>query len=201
MSKDKHLLTQSLISSWQYCLSSGNMDEFITTLKRIKTPQNEAMLNGIKFESMVQAACEGNLPRIDHEWYSVIVDTAEIVKGSAYQVKLDREIEVDGMRFVVYGIADFVKCGTILDTKFSAKYGSNGDVNKYFDSPQSPFYFYCLPEAKEFIYVISDGKYVYREHYTPEEVPTAEQVIRPFMRWLDKLKLMDVYKDKWKSSY
>lgn len=56
---NKFLLTQSLLSSWQYALKGGDWDEFLSTLRREKKPQSKAMLDGIRFENMVHAVSEG----------------------------------------------------------------------------------------------------------------------------------------------
>ena len=56
---NKFLLTQSLLSSWQYAIKGGGMDEFLSTLRREKKPQSKAMLDGIRFENMVHAVSEG----------------------------------------------------------------------------------------------------------------------------------------------
>lgn len=56
---NKFLITQSLLSSWQYALKGGELDEFLSTLRREKKPQSKAMLDGIQFENVVHAVCEG----------------------------------------------------------------------------------------------------------------------------------------------
>ena len=50
---NKFLLTQSLLSSWQYALKSGEWGELLSTLRREKKPQSKAMLDGIRFENVV----------------------------------------------------------------------------------------------------------------------------------------------------
>ena len=50
-SRNKFLLTQSLLSSWQYALKGSSFDEFLYTLRREKKPQSKAMLDGIRFEN------------------------------------------------------------------------------------------------------------------------------------------------------
>ena len=42
----KFLLTQSLLSSWQYAMKDGTMEEFQSTLRRERKPQTPAMLDG-----------------------------------------------------------------------------------------------------------------------------------------------------------
>lgn len=56
---NKFLLTQSLLSSWQYALKSGEWGELLSTLRREKKPQSKAMLDGIRFENVVHAVSEG----------------------------------------------------------------------------------------------------------------------------------------------
>ena len=193
--KPKFLLTQTLLGSWQYYLSSGDSKDFIKTLKREPIQQTQAMRNGNQFEGMIQAACEGHIPEETHEWYKPVMEIAQIVQGSVYQAKLYRDIEVDGISFLAYGVLDFLKCGVIYDTKFSTRYS----LNKYFDSPQHPMYFYLCPEARRFTYLISDGKYVYKETYYPEDTVKLERIIKPFMDFLDKQNLVELYTKHWMS--
>ena len=194
---NKFLLTQSLLSSWQYALKGGEWDDFLSTLRREKKPQSKAMLDGIRFENMVHAVSEGAEIGPDQEWYRPVVEICEIVTQGQYQVKASRPLVVDGVEFVCYGILDFLKAGVIYDTKFSRTYR----VGKYLDSPQHPMYFYLCPEVRRFEYIISDGNYVYREVYLPEDTEPIEKTIRQFMTWLDKTNLVGLYCQNWRSKY
>lgn len=194
---NKFLLTQSLLSSWQYALKGGEWDDFLSTLRRERKPQSKAMLDGIRFENMVHAVSEGAEIGPDQEWYSPVVEICEIVTQGQYQVKASRPLVVDGVEFVCYGILDFLKAGVIYDTKFSRTYR----VGKYLDSPQHPMYFYLCPEVRRFEYIISDGNYVYREVYLPEDTEPIEKTIRQFMSWLDKTNLVGLYCQNWRSKY
>lgn len=131
---NKFLLTQSLLSSWQYALKGGEMDEFLSTLRREKKPQSRAMLDGIRFENMVHAVDEGAEISPEQEWYRPVLEICEIITQGQYQVKASRPLVVDGVEFICYGILDFLKAGVIYDTKFSRTYR----VGKYLDSPQHP---------------------------------------------------------------
>ena len=71
---NKFLLTQSLLSSWQYALKGGEWDEFLSTLRREKKPQSKAMLDGIRFENMVHAVSEGTEITPEQEWYRPVVE-------------------------------------------------------------------------------------------------------------------------------
>ena len=96
-----------------------------------------------------------------------------------------------------YGIRDFLKAGIIYDTKCSKTY----KVGKCLDSPQHPMYFYLCPEVRQFEYIISDGDYVYREAYSPEETDPIQNTIAGFMAWMERMRLVRLYCDNWRSKY
>ena len=173
------------------------MTEFAETLQRKRKQPTKAMLDGQRFENVVESVATGTVIEPDHEWHRPVTEIADIVKGGQYQVKLSRELIVDGITFVCYGILDFLKAGVIYDTKFSKTY----HVGKYLDSPQHPMYFYLCPEAYKFEYIISDGKWVYREQYTPDEVTPIESIIKHFMAFVETFGLVDTYCENWKSKY
>ena len=54
-------------------------------------------------------------------------------------------------------------------------------------------YLELIPEAKEFIYLVSNGKYVWTEKYTREETPSIYPIIQNFFEYLNNLNLMLVY--------
>ena len=195
--KPKFLITQSLLSSWQYGIASGDISEFREALERKRKPPTKAMLDGQRFENVVESVATGIAIEPDHEWYRPVTEIAEIVKDGQYQVKLSRDLTVDGITFVCYGILDFLKCGVIYDTKFSKTY----HIGKYLDSPQHPMYFYLCPEAYKFEYIISDGKWVYREQYTPDEITPIESTIKHFMDFTEAFGLVDTYCENWTSKY
>lgn len=197
MSENRFLITQSLLSAWQWALSSGDIEEFGAALRREKKPQTKAMLDGIRFENVLEAAIQGAEMPEDHEWRKPIKQLARYLANTQYQVKVSRNLTVNGVPFVCYGIFDFLRRGIIYDTKFSKTY----HVGKYLDSPQHPMYFYLCPEAYEFQYLICDGKYVYREIYRPDDVEPIDVIIGKFMGWMDKTNLVDTYCKNWASKY
>ena len=194
---NKFLLTQSLLSSWQYVMKNGRMEEFRSVLRRKARPQTKAMLDGIRFESLVQSVCEGQELDRGHEWYKPVRQIAGIVRGGQYQLKASREVTVNGVCFVCFGVLDFLKAGVIYDTKFSKTY----KVGKYLDSPQHPMYFYLCPEVREFQYLVSDGTWLYREVYRPDEVQPIDKTIGTFMDWLDRTDNVRLFCDNWRSNY
>lgn len=198
MSKNKFLMTQSLLGAWNYIYKTeSGYEDFLTTLHRKPIKPTQAMLDGRQFESMVAAYCKGAEISEKHKWAKGIRGVGEIVKGSAFQVKLYKDMTINGVDFILYGILDNLKCGEIIDTKFSKTY----KMNKYLDSPQHPMYFELCPEAHKFTYLISNGKDVLRETYLRENTEPISKEISMFMKFLDDNNLVNTYADLWRSKY
>lgn len=195
---NKFLITQSLISSWEYSFAKeGGYEDFLKTLRRERTPPTNAMLNGQWFENVVNSVCNGIKIPESHEWYKPVTELTETLTGAQQQVKLSRNLTINGITFVCYGILDFLKAGIIYDTKYSKTY----HVGKYLNSPQHPMYFYLVPEARQFSYLICDGKYVYTETYYPGETEPIERIIERFTDYLDKKNLVSTFCENWRSKY
>lgn len=197
--KARYLMTQSLLAAWQYNLSGGPQEEFLSVLRREKTEQTQAMKDGIEFERLVWECACGKEPEEKHKWAQGIREIAEIVRGGAYQVALSDEAEIEGEKYLLYGIVDFVKQGVIFDVKFSKRYENRGNVNYYLTSPQAPMYLRLLPGAKQFVFLISDGAQVFREAYTQEEITPIEKTAAVFTENLKQRGLWDVYTAFWRS--
>ena len=195
--RNKFLITQSLLSSWQYTLKGAGMEDFLSTLRRERKPQSRAVLDGIRFENVVHAVSEGAEIDPDHEWYRPVLEICDIITQGHYQVRVSRPLVVNGVEFVCYGVLDFLKAGVIYDTKFSKTYR----IGKYLDSPQHPMYFYLCPEAHRFEYIICDGNFVYREAYLPEDVEPIGKTVSAFMAWMEHMGLVRLYCDNWRSKY
>lgn len=204
---ERYLITQSLLSSWAYSFNAAEGFEeeakadFLRTLHREKSEPNENMLNGIEFENEVYMAA-ASVPRPPHKkWEEGIVKIAPIIQGAPVQVKVARELQVGDMTFLVYGILDALKAGTIYDIKFlNSSMGSSELAGKYLESPQHPFYFYLVPEAFEFQYLVSDGKDLYIEKYSREDSRQASDCIAEFISSITQLGLLDIYKEHWKAN-
>lgn len=195
--KKRLRITQTLLSSWLYVYKSDNgWEDFLSTLYRKSKPKTNAMLDGIRFENIINACLDGQELDTELEWAEPISKLLPVLQGSQKQVTVFRDIEVDGVPFVLHGVLDFLKAGVIYDTKFSKTY----KVNKYLDSPQHPMYFSLVPEAYKFQYLICDGRYVYKEEYRPDEVEPIEVKIRQFMNFLDREKLVSTFCDLWKTN-
>ena len=197
--KVRYLMTQSLLAAWQYNLSGGPQEEFLSVLRREKTEQTQAMKDGIEFERLVWECACGKEPEEKHKWAQGIREIAEIVRGGAYQVALSDEAEIEGEEYLLYGIVDFVKQGVIFDVKFSKRYENRGNVNYYLTSPQAPMYLRLLPGAKQFVFLISDGAQVFSEAYTQEEITPIEKTAAAFTENLKQRGLWDVYTAFWRA--
>ncbi len=196
--RNKYLITQSLLSSWLWALKLENgYEDFLKTLNREPIQQTKAMLDGIRFENVLNATLDGAEIDTSHEWYKPITHLCETLDGAQQQAAVSKNIIVQGVPLILYGRLDYLKAGIIYDAKYSKTYR----VGKYFSSVQHPMYFALVPEAREFQYKICDGKYIYTETYHPDDVEPIEHTIGHFMNFLDKLGLVDTYLEKWRSKY
>ena len=203
---ERFLMTQSLLSAWAYtfdCFEGCEDDaqaEFLRTLRREPGETTEAMLNGRTFEDRVYSAAEGKTIRSDAKWRTGALAIADIIRGAQIQVKASREITVDGMKFLVFGILDALKAGVIYDVKFMSKSMNSADIyGKYLESAQHPAYFYLVPEATEFKYLVSDGDDIYIETYRREDTRPISDFIHEFIASIKQQGLMDVYKEHWRA--
>ena len=189
-------ITQSLLSSFEWVFRKDDgFDSFLKALNREKEPPTKAMLDGIRYENVLNSVLNGEQITEDHEWFFTIAEMAQELQGAAQQVTLFKEIEVDGTPLLLHGVLDYLREGHIWDCKFSKTY----HPNKYFweNTPQTSMYLALVPEALDFTYIISDGSYVYREKYPREIVPPIEPRIKNFMDFCKKQGLWETYLEKW----
>lgn len=199
---DRYLITHSLLNSWLYLLKGNpyetadsednKMQEFLMVLNREPTPVTEAMQNGNDFEDMVEDTMQG-CPDWSRKWQEAAAKIAAVVSGGLWQYSAKKDVEIDGMNFLLYGRLDALKAGHIYDVKFSVKY----DAGKYVTFTQHPMYMALVPEAMDFTYLVSNGASVWREKYRRDETPPIEPIISDFIAWLEANNLMGIYKSKW----
>ena len=190
-------ITKSLLDSWLWAFKrEDGWDDFLSTLHREKKPPTQAMLEGTRFENVLNNVLKGEAIPADHEWASVITEMSNDLQGSQQQVVLFSDCEVNGQPFLLHGVLDYLLAGSIWDCKFTKNY----HLNKYFweGTSQTAMYLALAPEARDFTYIISDGNYVYRERYPRDIVPPIEPTINNFMQYLKKHGLWDVYCEKWR---
>lgn len=195
-----YLITHTLLSSWLYAMKENPFvddtdkepfADFLTTLRREPHEQNEAMQNGLRFETEIENIANGNVP--EKPEFSTSTEIAEAVAGGIFQYSANKPITVRGMELVLHGRLDVLKAGIIYDFKFSKSY----ERGKYFDSTQHPCYFALIPEARAFTYIVSNGTDVWTETYERDETPDICPVISDFLEWLEAVGFMDIYKKYW----
>lgn len=189
-------ITKTLLDAWIYSFKRDDgYEDFLRTLNREKKQPTAQMLMGTQFENVLNSVLLGEHLPEDHEWKFPITEMSEELWGAQQQVVLFKEIDVDGVPFLLHGVLDFLRAGVVFDCKFTKNYY----LNKYFSSTvQHQMYMELVPEARLFEYIISDGKYVYREKYPREIVDPIEPYIRNFMQFLDMHNLVNIYTEKWR---
>lgn len=202
----RYLMTQTLLSSWAYTFKAFEgyedeaMEDFIKTLKRERIEPNQAMLNGIAFETQCYSLAYGKQAKVEPKWRDGAEEIARILTGARVQVRAAADIKVDDTDFLLYGILDGLKAGVIYDVKFLNRSMSSAELaGKYLDSAQHPAYFRLIPEAYEFQYLVSDGKDLYIEKYSREATRPIEDIVREFMESIKSMGLLDLYKEHWQA--
>ena len=200
----KTRITKTLLDSWAYTfdcyegVEEDAMNDFIRTLNREPIEENEAIANGKAFENLVWDLAEGHeVP--PGKWNEGARKVAEIVKGGQWQVHVETDLTVGGRQFWLHGFCDVVKAGVIYDIKFKSKsFGGLDLYGSYRTHSQHSAYLRCLPEAYEFVYLVSDGEELYTEAYTRQTCRPIEEIIQEFMNWLEsKPELLKIYEEKW----
>ena len=207
----RYKITKSLIESWYYVQDcwegqeESAMDSFLHSLRceeeELTEEQQKNIQNGFDFERMVTEMATGTFVQdgdTRRGSYFAASQFADLVRGAQFQVRIAKPITVRGIDFEIHGVLDALREGTIFDIKFKNKsFGSLDLPGNYLDSAQHPFYFYLVPEARRFLYLVSDGSDIYIEQYTPEESRDAYDVIAEFVDFLQSSNLMETYKEHW----
>lgn len=195
----KYLITASLLNAfeWFYILSDkeNSKEEFIKTLKKEYSEPNEAMKAGIKFENDIMSYCNDEYYSQDNDYDCCVKEIGDIVKGGTWQVSGKKDIAINNINYLLYGKADVLKIFTIYDIKFSKSF----DEGKYKESTQHKLYFNIFPEMREFVYLVSDGKNVYHDSYSNDQL-NIESSISDLWSWLNaNPEYMKIFKNKWKA--
>ena len=221
----KTRITKTLLDSWAYtfdCYEGGEedaMNDFLKTLNREPIEENEAIANGKAFENLVWDIAEGRFtpefvpqgegvnPKTGEvmgydrypKWYNGAKKIADIVQGGQWQVHVDTDLQIGNRTFWLHGFCDVVKAGVIYDIKFKNKGLGAADIyGSYRTHSQHSAYLRCLPEAYEFVYLVSDGEDLYTEAYNRQTSRPIEEIIQDFMNWLEsKPELLKIYEEKW----
>jgi hypothetical protein len=185
-------ITHSLLASYMYATDSESpdnaYDRFLRVLNREKEPDTPAMKEGRRFEDEVTKVIGGG---VSEDTFAT--EFGRLLDGATPQVRAEKVLHVSGLDWNLVGVADFIRAGTIYDTKRVSRY----EYGKYQRSTQHPAYFRLFPEANTFIYLIHDGKYNYQEQYLRADTAPIEPYIMIFYEFLKTNKLFDIYQEKW----
>ncbi len=194
---NKVRVTKSLLDSWLYSYrKEDGYEDFLRTLNREKTPPTQAMLDGTAYENMLNNILNGEPLYQDNKYFYVLCEMAYELQGSAQQVVLFKDTEVDGVPTLLHGVLDYLIAGHIYDCKFSKTYHLNKYLWEY--TAQTGMYLALVPEAVDFTYIITDGNYVYRERYPRDIVPPIEDTIKQFYKFLNQHDLWNIFLEKWR---
>jgi hypothetical protein len=199
-------MTHTLLNSWNYLYKATDdwydkaYDSFMNTLKRIQMIPTQAMLNGRGFEEIVSDIVSEKPVDSLHKWFEGATKIADIVKVNCTleQVRTHKNITVNGIDYLLYGVLDWLGTGIIYDVKYKENLG-NYNVGNYLDNTQHRMYFELVDGADTFIYLISNGRKVYTESYSRQECRPIQQSISDFERWLKIYNLWDIYVAQWQA--
>ena len=221
-----HLITATILSSYKWMQTAPvswkdrATTDFMAKLKREdKFEPTPEITRGINFERLICDRCntmeEDNFIRhvkLQLEDDIINVDNAYLMqlekllrffyimcKGGEQQVKLTRDIEVEGEVFTLFGYADVVFPNRqILDLKTCTKYKEE----KYSSSVQHSIYQYCSG-IKDFKYIVADfkGTLLPQAYHivdaTCTDLTIVESVLRSrikeMIHWLKANNLYEIY--------
>jgi len=172
----RYLITPTLLNSWSYYLNSEEPDDasILATIRKAKMDPTPAMEQGNKFEADVFAWVDGYRCELMNDYWACVEEIAAKVTGGVRQLRVSKEIVVDGQAYLLYGKVDHVAGPRGSDLKWTGNY----EFPKFKDTAQHPVYLECLPNVPMFQYLISDGRRVYEERYFRQECPPAAQLVR-----------------------
>lgn len=196
-------ITHSLLSAWDYATGDragdDSLAEFVKTLKREPKERTKAMQDGIDFEDAVTFySAHGCLRQEDMNTCSnaeikAIVRFGNKVRMAAPQVRAESRMTINGIDFLLVGVADYLKAGIIYDTKRIGMY----EYGRYVGNTQHPMYFELFPEAVRFDYLIFDGYQTHTETYRRADCEPIQNHISRFVRDLRDVGLIETYKEYW----
>lgn len=212
------LITPSLLDSWDWYMQNESdtaRDEFVGVMKRIRSPDNEAMLHGRAFEARVRIACDPyhqewltdsdrydldqtSEKETDEEYIACVEELSDNLRGGVWQVVLSRTETIGGIEFLKYGRIDVLKYG-IFDVKYSQTFESG----KYLNKAQTKMYLDLAPQAPWMQYTVCDGHVIYYgDKFIRADVSPINADILDFWNWLqcDK-ELLFLYLNNWQSKY
>lgn len=220
----QRLVTSSLIDSMNWYKSAPYswkrkaLEDFSAMVKRESRPTPPSAKRGIDFENLVCHNCNtatkdeliekarllyGRNANLD-----VVLKMAEKCKGGNQQVKVSKEIDVDGDTYFLFGYADIVFPEKIIDIKTCGKYKG---ADYYLGRVQHHIYSVCTG-ISDFEYAVADfcntdKPWLYHEVKVHNNVAESESEIADKIRelkeflheqnlWLDYMTVFSAKKHK-----
>lgn len=198
-------ITQSLISAWDFWNASTDdtRDEayasFLAKLRREPSPDTVNTLNGRIFEAAIQEMAEGRTVDLSGKGMEDgVTMIASMLHGATFQVPIFKRFTIGKHELLLHGVADAIKAGTIYDFKLKTKsFHSIYLPGSYLNSSQHSAYLFGVPDARNFIYLVSDGSDLYTEEYRASEVTPFPAIATEFIGGLKALGLWDIYCKNW----
>jgi len=161
----------TLLDSFQYMLT-GKFDtteqDIIDQLNRVEIPKTEAMLKGTAFHSLTEGLAEVLTPKdgyYEFEFWKFPVGPVETIsearKGGLHEAFVETYLDTPRGEIRLYGIADTLLRGDILDVKCTGRY----QAPRYNRSWQMKTYL-KITGSKMIKFLITDYDFVYGEEYT-----------------------------------
>jgi hypothetical protein len=160
MQENKYLITPTLLNSFNYFIKSESEDAFSDFEKIIKKEftTNKYCEAGNMWEDRVcnlaisidDLINDNKIKEVD----KLVLEVANKVNNSDYQVPVQKEIIINNMNILLYGKVDAMGYDRIYDIKTIS---SDYEIGKYNDSMQHRIYMYCSP-IKQFEYLITKIK-------------------------------------------
>ena len=194
----RYKITPTLINAFNYVwdlktseenLSSATkiaLDNFIGLLKKEDSPMSPSIIAGLEFE---KKCYEGVVEPSTEE-------IIRILRGGTYQVRKERNINVEGYNFLLVGVLDYLKGIDIYDIKKSIT--NTYTPLKYIKSCQHSAYFYLVPATQRFTYLFNDKNgQTFKEQYLRSDAKPIQGYIMAFIEGLKNMGLWDLYTQYW----
>jgi len=125
------LITPSILDSFKWykeCPASWEQkahDDLLNALKRVYSPMTPATQRGVNFEKAICSSFGNTREEFVAQFGAVAAPFYDKCKGALQQVVYKKNITVNGEDFLLYGKADIVHPGKIIDIKTTANWKGN----------------------------------------------------------------------------
>lgn len=189
------LITASLHNAYRYYHYNdfATEEDFLNTLRKVKTPPSEAMIKGMEFEDKIRKISEENLV-LDEET-DAVKEIVPLVRGGEWQKVCKKEFDGN----LLYGKIDVYFPKIIFDIKYTSSY----DLMKFSHGIQHLLYMYCTG-VEYFDYLVGlKGKDFVKESYNWNNEFSKKQLRNRINEMLDFIfsvpKFREAFEENWKA--